>query len=237
MTLSTLLSLKLVIVKPVIVMQPAISPKASLADQAYSKVEELIVTLELPPGHVFSEAELSDKINIGRTPLREALQRLASERLVKAIPRKGMLVSEINITDQLAMLETRRVLDQLVISRAARRATDTQLKELVSIQQQMNIAMENNNIAEFMRLDRLCDEVLEIASRNPFAAQALNSLHAHSRRFWYQYKHEGDITESAQLHIRMIEAVLSRDEENAASSSNAIMDYLEMFTRKALDLS
>lgn len=208
----------------------------SLSDQAYDIVESLIVTLELPPGHVFSEKELSQQISIGRTPLREALQRLAADRLVKALPRKGMMVSEINITDQLAMLETRRVLDRLVASRAARRATDGQRTHLQSIADEINIAASSNNITAFMRLDHDCDEVLERASRNPYAAQALSSLHAHCRRFWYRYQHEGDIIRSAALHTAMINAVISADETEASHAADAIIDYLEQFTRLALDL-
>ncbi len=214
-----------------------VSQTTSLAEQAYSVVEELIVTLALPPGHVFSEGELSQQINIGRTPLREALQRLAADRLVKTLPRKGMMISEINITDHLAMLETRRVLDRLVASRAARRATASQCDQLENIRKEMDLAASNDDITSFMRQDRSCDEILEAASRNPFAARALASLHAHSRRFWYQYQHEGDIARSADLHTQMINAVLARDEKNAAQASDAIIDYLEQFTRGALDLT
>lgn len=214
----------------------AVTQTESLSEKAYSLVEELIVTLVLPPGHVFSEGELSQQINIGRTPLREALQRLAAERLVKALPRKGMMVAEINITDQLAMLETRRVLDQLVVSRAARRATMEQCEQLKSIQHDMEIAAASDDITSFMRLDRACDAVLEAASRNPYAAQALTSLHAHCRRFWYQYQHEGDILKSALLHTQMISSVVSRDETQAAEHADEIINYLEQFTRAALDL-
>ena len=194
------------------------------------------MTLELPPGHVFSEKELSQQIDIGRTPLREALQRLAADRLVKALPRKGMMVSEINITDQLAMLETRRVLDRLVASRAARRATQVQREQLRGIASAMDTAASSHDLAEFMRLDRACDEALEVASRNPFAAQALSALHAHSRRFWYRYQHEGDISRSAELHRFMIEAVVSGSENGAAEAADNIMNYLEQFTRNSLDL-
>jgi len=210
--------------------------KERLADKAYATVEELIVTLALPPGHIFSETALSRQIEIGRTPLREALQRLAADRLVKVMPRKGMMVSEINSTDQLAMLETRRELDRLVVSRAARRATDIQLDLLQETGGAIHAAAGASDIAAFMRLDRKCDEILEAASRNPFAAQALAPLHTHCRRFWYQYQHEGDLGQSADLHERMIDAVLSRDEQAAGSAADAIIDYLERFTREALDL-
>jgi DNA-binding GntR family transcriptional regulator len=65
---------------------PVTLPPPTLADQAYDAVEALIVTLELAPGSVFSEAELSERVGIGRTPLREALLRLTAERLVVSLP-------------------------------------------------------------------------------------------------------------------------------------------------------
>ena len=77
---------------------------ASLTNQAYARLEELIVTLQLAPGEVVSEAALSDKVGIGRTPIREALHRLARERLVTILPRRGIIVTEINIGAQLRRL-------------------------------------------------------------------------------------------------------------------------------------
>ena len=214
-----------------------VSASKSLAEQAYIQVEELIVTLALAPGHVFSEGELSQQINIGRTPLRGALQRLAANRLVKVLPRKGMMVTEINFADQLAMLETRRVLDQLIASRAARRASNAQRDQLATLGTQIIQAANSSDINAFMRLDRTCDEVLEEASKNPYAAQALSSLHTHCRRFWYQYQMEDDLKHSAQLHAAMIKAVISKNEDQAAEASDAIIDYLEFFIKEAHDLA
>lgn len=207
-----------------------------LADKAYSTVEELIVTLALPPGHIFSEKELSLQIDIGRTPLREALQRLASDRLVKVLPRKGMMVSDINIADHLAMLETRRVLDRLVAARAARRASADQFLQLEVIRKKMQHAADTDNISAFMRQDREFDEVLEAAARNPFASQALAPLHTHCRRFWYRFQHEGDLLQSATLHRALIDAVLSKNESAAEQAADGIIDYLDQFTREALRL-
>src|SRR5258706_16306297 len=79
----------------------------SLTDRAYSKLEELIVTLQLAPGEIVSEAALSRQLRIGRTPIREALHRLARERLVNILPRRGLTVSEINLGAQLRLLEVR----------------------------------------------------------------------------------------------------------------------------------
>ena len=86
---------------------------ASLSDRAYRRLEEMIVTLQLAPGAVVSESALSKRLGIGRTPIREALQRLARERLVVVLPRRGIMVSEINVSTQLRLLEARRELEQI----------------------------------------------------------------------------------------------------------------------------
>src|SRR3546814_14394892 len=74
----------------------------------FKQLEELIVTLRLPPGHVLSEADLAKRLDIGRTPIREALQRLAREGLVVIMPRRGIMVSDINVKRQLRLLEIGR---------------------------------------------------------------------------------------------------------------------------------
>ena len=95
----------------------------SLTERAYSDLEELIVTLQLAPGSAVSEAELSQRLGIGRTPIREALQRLAREHMVTILPRRGIIVAEINVKSQLRLLEVRREVERLVARSAARRAT------------------------------------------------------------------------------------------------------------------
>src|SRR4249920_2921182 len=90
----------------------------SLTDRAYAVLEEMIVTLQLPPTAVISEAALSEQLGIGRTPIREALQRLARERLVIVLPRRGIIVSQIDVRSQLRLLEVRREIERLVAKSA-----------------------------------------------------------------------------------------------------------------------
>jgi DNA-binding GntR family transcriptional regulator len=209
----------------------------SLADEAYARLEEMIVTLELGPGSVFSEADLSRKVRIGRTPLREALQRLHAHRLVTTLPRRGVEVCGINIVDYLALLETRRVLDRLVATKAARRATPEQRRALGTTARAMAVAAAQGDMTEFMRLDTSFDWLIEAASRSAFALQASVPLHAHCRRFWYLYRHNGDLPRAAELHAAMMNAVASGDEDAAGAASDALVDYLEEFARAALDLA
>ena len=84
--------------------QPGVpsAPRQDLSDQARTRLEEMIVSLELPPGSVWSEAELSAQLGIGRTPVREALQRLENEHLVTILPRHGVQVTEINVIAAIA---------------------------------------------------------------------------------------------------------------------------------------
>jgi DNA-binding GntR family transcriptional regulator len=214
-----------------------VSGRPSLAEEAYIRLEEMIVTLELQPGGVFSESDLSRKVRIGRTPLREALQRLQAQRLVTTLPRRGVVVSDINIVDYLALLETRRVLDRLVATKAARRATPDQRGALETTARAMADAARRGDMAEFMRMDTGFDRLLEAASRSAFALQASVPLHAHCRRFWYLYRHNGDLPRAAELHSGLMRAVAAGDEESAGAASDALVDYLEEFARTVLDLA
>lgn len=213
-----------------------IAERSSLADRAYKQLEEMIVTLQVQPGAVITEGELGAKLGIGRTPLREAVQRLALQRLVTTLPRRGLVVSEINLTDHLGVLETRRVLDRLLACGAARRATPDERRRLKEYASWMTGAARADNLAQFMRLDQEFDQLLALAAHNHAASHAIAPLHIHCRRFWYLYRHQGDLPRAAELHAALIDAVVDADEERAADASDALIQYLEDFTRKALDL-
>src|SRR5687767_15317056 len=130
------------------------SSAETLTDRAYTEIEELIVTLQLEPGSAVSEAELSERLGIGRTPIREALQRLARERLVTILPRRGIIVSEINVKSQLKLLEVRRELERLISRSAARRATDEERAAFRRIADDFEKSARANDDVAFMRTDR-----------------------------------------------------------------------------------
>ncbi len=210
--------------------------RSSLSDRAYRQLEKMIVTLQLQPGSVVTEGELGARLGIGRTPLREAIQRLALQRLVTTLPRRGLVVSEINLTDHLGVLETRRVLDRLLAAGAARRATPEERRRLKACATLMTGAAGADDLAEYMRLDQELDQLLAAAAHNHAASNAIAPLHIHCRRFWYLYRHQGDLPRAAGYHAALVDAVVEVDEERAAEASDTLMRYLEEFTRKALDL-
>lgn len=207
----------------------------SLTDQAYSDLEELIVTLKLPPGGVVSEAALSQRLRIGRTPIREALQRLARERLVTILPRRGILVSEINVKNQLRLLELRREVERLVARSAARRATPAERTRFLEIARVFEKSARGDDELGFMRVDREFNELSVLAARNEFAAGAMSLVHSLSRRFWYiHYQQAADMPRAAKLHADVARGIGRSDEKAAAAASDRLLDYIEQFTRGTL---
>jgi DNA-binding GntR family transcriptional regulator len=207
----------------------------SLADRAYERLEELIVTLKFQPGTILTESDLIRRINIGRTPMREALQRLEAFRLVTPLPRHGIMISEVNVADHMTLLETRRVIDRLIASRAARRATEDQREQLQHHAAEMLLTATSGDLESFMRVDHACDQVLDKAAKNPSAAQAAGPLHIQSRRFWYAFHQKADFPRAARLHHELLLAVAQGNEAGAAVASDRLIDYLEEFTRSTFE--
>ncbi len=207
----------------------------SLAEKAYLALEEMIVTLKLEPGSVLTEGQLSGEVGVGRTPLREALQRLASQGLVQPLSRRGVAIADINIAEHLVLLETRRVLDRLVAAKAARRATPDQREILKAHGAAMARAAASHDLAAFMKFDHAADEVIESSCRNSFAARALAPLHTHCRRFWYMYQQNGDLKKSARFHAAVFQAIIEGNEAAADAAAGRLVDYLDDFARSALD--
>ena len=212
-----------------------IAPAQSLTDRAYAAIEEMIVTLRLAPGSAVSESELSAHLGIGRTPIREALQRLARERLVSIFPRRGIIVTEINVASQLRLLEVRRELERLIARSAARRATDDERDRFRALAAAFEAAAKANDDVTFMRIDRDFNVLCSAASHNEFAAGAMSLLHSLSRRFWYlHYKQAADMPLTAKLHADIARAIAAGDEERAAKASDRLLNLIEKFTRSTV---
>ena len=207
---------------------------ASLTDEAYVALEERIVTLELAPGSDLSEQVICHEIGLGRTPVREALQRLAREGLVTVLPRKGVRVTETDPAHQLLVLEVRRELERLLSRTAAERASGEQRARLREIADGMERAAETNDDRAFMRLDRAMNLLVMDAAHNAYAAGAMRLINGQSRRFWFQhYRTAADLPLCARLHASQARAIASGDRDAAAAALDRLMDYTEHFTRAA----
>lgn len=214
---------------------PATAAADTLTDQAYRLIEEQIVTLRLRPGDVLSEQMLSATFGIGRTPVREALQRLAREGLVLILPRKGILVTDLNPRNQLLVLEVRRELERLLSRVGAERATDAQRRQLQEIARGMDLAARTNDDIAFMRLDNEFNRLLVEAAHNSYAARSMKLLQGLSRRFWYtHYRQAADLPLCARLHAEQARAIAGGEGAAAARASDRLIDYVESFTRETV---
>lgn len=208
----------------------------TLTDRAYRELEEAIVTLRIPPGAMVSEVQLSHRLGVGRTPVREALQRLAREWLVVIMPRRGIFISEIDVARQLRLLETRRVLERLLAQSAARRSTPAQRAAFIAIADGMEHAAERTDDTSFMRLDREFNLLVLNASGNEFAAASMGLMNGLSRRFWYlHYRQAADLPLAARLHAAAARAIAAGQEQEAGAASDALVDYIQAFARKTIE--
>src|SRR5690348_2709340 len=209
----------------------------TLTEQAYRVIEEQIATLRLKPGDVLSEQMLSATFKIGRTPIREALQRLAREGLVTILPRKGILVSDINPRTQLLVLEVRRELERLLSRAGSERATKEQRTQFLELARGMDSAAKSNDDIAFMRLDRELNALMIEAAHNDYAGRSMKLLQGLSRRFWYMhYREAADLPLCARLHANQARAIADGNVDAAARASDKLMDYVESFTRKTVSM-
>ncbi|MGA2080045.1 MAG: GntR family transcriptional regulator [Holophaga sp.] len=210
---------------------------ASQTDQAYSLIEEMIVTLELPPGASVSEATLSARTGIGRTPIRMALKRLEHQGLITSLPRKGVFIRQLKVEDELAILEVRRPVEKMLACKAARHATKSQRDALRFCVDCMVQAAIAGDVRRYLHFDQECDRTIYESARNPFAADFVTLLYAHARRFWVAHSQATDWVRIAQLHSDMMNAVGDGDEGRTAAALDALIDYLEEFCKSVVGLA
>jgi DNA-binding GntR family transcriptional regulator len=218
---------------------PASAPAAeddSLVKQAYARLEERIVTLQLAPGQLVSENMLADMLEMGRTPIREALQQLAREGLVVILPKRGIVIAPMDVRKQLRLLEVRRSVERVVAAMAARRATDAERERFAALAKEMARAGKADDGTAFLKLDGEFNQLMMAAARNEYATAALKLMQGLSQRYWFaHYRTAADVPETARLHAAIAQAIAQRDEEGAAKALDQLLDNVEAFTRATLD--
>jgi DNA-binding GntR family transcriptional regulator len=207
----------------------------TLTQEAYERLEEMIITLELAPGESVSEAILSKRLGIGTTPIREALHRLARQYLVQIIPRRGVVITAVDVRLQFEVLEARRELDRLISRSAAQRASPSERQVLAKLIVATQDAIKANDVKKFLRMDAELNEWLVKAARNSVACDISSMLHAVSRRFWFFHlSDDKQFKRTAVLHLSIVKAIASGDTTASALASDQLIDYLVEFANATL---
>jgi DNA-binding GntR family transcriptional regulator len=207
----------------------------SLSEAAYRILKDKIITLELPPASLVNEARLMKQLKMGRTPIREAFQRLAMENLVVIMPRRGILVADLNITDLQKIFEVRLELEVHAARLAARRATPEQIAEMENLFADADSIIQRGDHRQLIQLDHQAHRLLAHATQNEFLEESLERLYNHVLRLWYSSLHKVTrLREAVEEHRHITEAVKARNGERAAE---VMRTHIEAFQREFMDVS
>ena len=191
----------------------------------------MIVRLELAPGDVVRDDELQAELGIGRTPIREALQRLARDQFLTVIPRRGVLVSSIDV-DELGMLyETRAMMEPYAARLACLRGTSQHWSEMQTlIEESLRSGVPPEQL---LAVDRRCHEIIWAAAGNRFLTDTLDMLYAHSDRVWHMYLADvADTRHAVDEHIEILELLRAGRADECA---DAVEAHIRSFDRQVRD--
>src|SRR5438309_4599518 len=216
---------------------PAVGSKEiaqSQSEAAYLRIRERIVSLEMPPGSVVNEARLRQDLRIGRTPIREALQRLALENLVRSIPHRGTLVTDVNITDLAWITEVRIVLESHAAKLAAGKLAAGDRESIENLIEDLQSERVSDQ-RELMRLDQEVHRQIYRAAHNPFLEATLERYFNLSLRLWYLViDREVRLRQAVDEHVELLRAILDGDGTRADDVMRRHITGFEREIRKVL---
>jgi DNA-binding GntR family transcriptional regulator len=202
------------------------------ADRAYVELRDRIVTLRLAPGTVLREDELMRELEVGRTPLREAVKRLALENLVAVQPRRGTFVSAVEASDIVNITEVRAELEGYAAELAAQRLDGDYRAAAEALLREVDELAESGDPDWLMRFDERIHRFTWEAAGNPYLLETLERYFTHSLRIWYlALDRLPGLGHAVHDQTRLVEALLAGDAERA----RAIMrDHVLDFQRELL---
>ena len=204
-----------------------------LADRAYVELRDLIVSLELEPGSLVTEPELVARLQIGRTPVREALRRLAQERLIEVYPRRGMLVTNVDVRELARLCEVRAALEPEAARLAAERATQADLDEISRLIDELGRGRRRDD-RTLIDLDRAIHEAVYRASHNRFLAETLDWYYTHALRIWMLGLDRTRLGDAVEEHVPLLDAIRRGNGARAAELMRAPVERVEDEMRDAL---
>ena len=203
----------------------------SLADKAYHAIRGLIVSLELAPGALIDERELIERLEIGRTPVREALRRLAQEQLVEVYPRRGMFVTPVDARALARLSEVRAVLEPEAARLAAVRATDADREELGLLLSEL----EGGGGGELIDLDERIHRAVYRAAHNDLLQTTLEQYYTLALRIWsIALDRAHELEEAVAEHRALLEAIHDGDGDRAAATMRAHVENFEHAMHRVL---
>ena len=192
------------------------SVSRSLSERATDAIRELIVTLELAPGAPVSERELMDRLGLGRTPVREALRTLAQEKLVEVYPRRGIVVSPVDVGDLAALSEARLALESLAARLAAERANDADREVARELLAELPRLADTRDERALIELDQRIHRHVYRCAHNPFVESTLNEYYTLTLRIWFlALDRVARLDDAVTEHAELLQAICDGDAPRA----------------------
>ncbi|MDA3623876.1 GntR family transcriptional regulator [Saccharopolyspora oryzae] len=198
-----------------ITVDPGVRSVGSLSEKAYYLLRDRLITLDLAPGSTIDERALQRELGLGRTPIREALRRLADDRLVDVVPRRGMFASHVDFGDLRSISEVRVELEGYAARLAARRARSQDLEAVDELLAELGRTAAADQ-RDLVRLDQRVHRLLYRATGNPFLAATLEEYFVHSLRQWFLVlDHLSHLEHAVGEHIDLLVAIRDGDADSA----------------------
>lgn len=189
------------------------SPKVSLAERAYEILRHRLIMLDIAPGDPINEAALSAELEVGRTPIREALKRLESDHLVVSYSRRGTFASNVDLKDLSTISEMREVLEPIAARKAARNLTPERQKEFESTIADLRALKETDEPRALMERDLEVHRLIYSSVDNPHLMETLVRLDDLATRIWcLVIPRIPDLIGHIREHIDLLEAILEGKE-------------------------
>ena len=187
-------------------------PRAALHEQVAHRLRQMLVENRIPPGAKLNERELSEVLNVSRTPLREAIKMLAAEGLVELLPNRGAIAVELSETDVLNTFEVMAGLEAQSGELAAERITDTELVEIKAMHFEMMAAYTRHDLPSYYRLNASIHSAINVAARNPVLTATYRQVNARLQALRFRSNQDDDKWKVAvREHEQMVEALSERD--------------------------
>jgi DNA-binding GntR family transcriptional regulator len=205
--------------------------RANLFDLACERIEDLIVKCELKPGSLLAVQDLQEMTGYGRTPVHQAVSRLAADTLIIVRPRHGLQIAPIDLTRERVLLQVRRDIERFVVRLAAERSGPSHRNQIMHLTRALRDQRDRMTIGEFNVFDRRIDGVILNAAGETFLEHTLRPLHTIFRRIGWIYHTQiaggACFDPTIDCHLAVLDAIASRQIDAAMTASDALTDFVD----------
>lgn len=200
-------------------------------DVAYDRVEEMLVNCQLKPGRFLAMQDLQGLVGLGRTPVHQAISRLAANTLVIVRPRHGVQITPIDLARERGLLPLRRDTEGFVIRLAAERSGPSERNQMLHLMRLLRGQREHMTINKFNAVDRRVDHLIMAAAGEPFVEHTLRPLHTIFRRIGWLYHTQiarrQNLQQSIDCHVDILDAVANRHVDQALAASDKLIAFVD----------